>query len=253
MLFRLGAICDRVVRSRELWVTPVQDYANYNLWKSWPEDAFMRVSPIEASAFSADFEGISLQQSRFLDIGFGNGALLSWAQSRGAVIYGVEVLETSLERARKKGIPLLSSDLKDNLPQFSEFFDVIVAYDVLEHLAIPEVIRTLDVMAQMLKPGGKVMLRFPNGQSPFGRFLQHADHTHRSTLSEAILDQMTVSGPLTMSRIKRKVRPVGSLQHRLGAHVKSLVRTFTEWYLKAIFNLNCDLDTNVVIQLTKRV
>jgi 2-polyprenyl-3-methyl-5-hydroxy-6-metoxy-1,4-benzoquinol methylase len=85
--------------------------------------------------------------------------LLSWAKSRGAAIYGIEILETSLERAKEKNIPLLSSDLGDNLPQFNEFFDVIAAYDVLEHLSIPEIVIALDAIAKMLKPGGQLMLR----------------------------------------------------------------------------------------------
>lgn len=104
-----------------------QDYLNYNEWKSWPNDSFFRFSPHEAIYFSADFDGVSLLDAKFLEIGFGNGALLSWAKSRGAAIYGTEILETSLERAREKNIPLLSSGLGDNLPQFSEFFDVIAA------------------------------------------------------------------------------------------------------------------------------
>jgi len=132
-------------------------------------------------------------------------------------------------------------------------FDVIAAYDVLEHLSIPEINITLDAIAKMLKPGGELMLRFPNGQSPFGRFLQHADHTHRSTLSLAILDQLTVCGPLTISRYKsKKPAPIGPLRHRLGVHLKSSMRVVTEWYLKKIFDLNCELGTNVVVRLTKR-
>jgi 2-polyprenyl-3-methyl-5-hydroxy-6-metoxy-1,4-benzoquinol methylase len=241
MLIQLGGTMSR------------QDYVNYNHWKSWPNDSFFRFSLHEASYFSADFDDISLLDAKFLEIGFGNGALLSWAKSRGAVIYGIEILETSLERAREKDIPLLSSDLGDNLPQFNEFFDVVAAYDVLEHLSIPEIIITLDAIAKMLKPGGELMLRFPNGQSPFGRFLQHADHTHRSTLSLAILDQLTVCGPLTISRYKsKKPAPIGPLRHRLGVHLKSSMRVVTEWYLKKIFDLNCELGANVVVRLTKR-
>ena len=134
-------------------------HVNYNHWKSWPNDSFFRFSLYEASYFSADFDDVSLLDAKFLEIGFGNGALLSWAKSRGAAVYGIEILETSLERAREKNIPLLSSDLGDNLPQFNEFFDVIAAYDVLEHLSIPEIIITLDAIAKMLKPGGELMLR----------------------------------------------------------------------------------------------
>jgi 2-polyprenyl-3-methyl-5-hydroxy-6-metoxy-1,4-benzoquinol methylase len=231
-----------------------QDYINYNSWKSWSKDSFFRFSDHEDRYFSADFEGVSLPRAKILDIGFGNGALLSWAKNRGADVYGIEILQTSLERAREKNIPLLSSELGDNLPKFVNFFDVIVAYDVLEHLNLSEIIRALDASAQMLKPGGMLMLRFPNGQSPFGRFLQHADHTHRSTLSLAILDQLTASGPLLITRHQSKrIALAGRLPHRVGARIKSLLRAMTEWYLRTIFDLNCDLGPNVVVRLTKLV
>jgi 2-polyprenyl-3-methyl-5-hydroxy-6-metoxy-1,4-benzoquinol methylase len=227
-------------------------YANYSRWKSWSEESFLQFSAHEANYLSADFSGITLHDSKFLEIGFGNGALMSWARSKGAHIYGIELLEASIERARARGIPLLSPKLEDNLPEFSEYFDVVAAYDVLEHLSLPEVITALDIIAKLLKPGGTLILRFPNGQSPFGRFLQHADLTHRCTLSLAILDQLTMCGPLTISSVKlKKPKPIGSLAHRAGSIIKSAMRTATEWYLKKIFDLNCELGTNVVVRLIK--
>ncbi|KRR03157.1 class I SAM-dependent methyltransferase [Bradyrhizobium valentinum] len=229
------------------------DYANYGHWKSWDHDSFFRFSEYEANWFAADFDGVPLVDAKFLEIGFGNGALLSWAKSRGASIFGIEILDASLERATARNIPLLSSNLGDNLPQFREFFDVIAAYDVFEHLSISELTTALDAVATMLKPGGELILRFPNGQSPFGRFLQHADHTHRSTLSVAILYQLTVGGPLTISSKRpKKPAPIGPPWRRLGARLKSVLRLVTEWYLKKIFDLNCELGTNVVMRLTKR-
>jgi 2-polyprenyl-3-methyl-5-hydroxy-6-metoxy-1,4-benzoquinol methylase len=231
-----------------------REYASYDHWKSWSEDSFFRFGPFEANYYLADFDNVSLVHAKFLEIGFGSGTLLSWAKSRGADIYGIEIFPVSIERAKKNNIPLLSSELGENLPQYNEFFDVVAVYDVLEHLSISEIITALDVIAKMLKPGGELLLRFPNGQSPFGRFLQHADHTHRSTLSAPILEQLTISGPLRISRYKSKnSAAVGPLWYRLGTRAKFAMRTVTEWYLKTIFDLNCDLDTNVVMRLTKQV
>ena len=229
-----------------------QAYANYSTWKSWSEDSFFRFSPQEANYLSNDFGDVALEGSTLLEVGFGNGALMSWAKSRGAEIYGVEILETSIRRARACGLSLLSPRLEENLPRFSEYFDVIAAYDVLEHLSLPEVINTLDAIAKLLKPGGTLVVRFPNGQSPFGRLLQHADVTHRCTLSLPILEQLTACGPLKISSVRSKrPRAVGSLACRAGSFGKTAMRGATEWYFRKIFDLDCELSTNVVVQLKK--
>ena len=87
----------------------------------------------------------------------------------------------------------------------------------------------------MLKPGGLLMLRFPNGQSPFGRYLQHADHTHRSTLSLPIIEQLTVSGPLTIVRHKpKKMAHARPPLYKIAVRIKSSLKVITELYLKKI-------------------
>ena len=54
-------------------------------------------------------------------------------------------------------------------------FDTVVAFDVFEHFALEEIEARLAALETMIRPGGHLLMRFPNGQSPFGLVLQHGD------------------------------------------------------------------------------
>lgn len=229
------------------------DYGNYNEWKVWEEKSFFEATPFEAHYFCADFEGIDLNGKAFLEIGFGNGAMLAWAKSMGAAVVGNEILESALERAANRGIELIRSLEPESIAAYEEHFDVVAAYDVFEHLTIPQLSEMLKAIASMLKPGGKLVIRFPNGQSPFGLMLQNADHTHRSVLSHAIINQLVTGTTLRITKVTGgKQVPHGSLLMRLGLRVKRGLRQVTEWYLRQIFDLDCELAVNLVMVLTKR-
>ena len=229
------------------------EYSNYDKWKSWEEKDFFRVSPFEAHYLSADFEGIDLDGKTFLEIGFGNGSMLAWAKSKGASIFGNEILESSLKRAAEKDIKLLPSLKADHIAAYKDYFDIVAAYDVFEHLTIPELSDMLNAIGVMLKPEGRLVVRFPNGQSAFGLMLQNADHTHRSALSAPIISQLVAETELHIMKVSGGAQmPYGSLAARLGQRAKFAARRVTEWYLRQIFDLDCELGNNLVIILKKR-
>ena len=61
-------------------------------------------------------------------------------------------------------------------------FDLVVAFDVLEHVPPAEALAFLRALLRVLRPGGCVLLRFPNADSPFGLAHQNADVTHLNTI-----------------------------------------------------------------------
>jgi 2-polyprenyl-3-methyl-5-hydroxy-6-metoxy-1,4-benzoquinol methylase len=236
-------------------VATASDYCNYDEWKSWEEKDFFRVSPYEALYLSADFDGIDLAGRTFLEIGFGNGSMLAWAKGKGASIFGSEILESSLKRAAEKGIRLLPSLKADDIAAYKEFFDIVAAYDVFEHLTISELSEMLNAIASMLKPDGKLVVRFPNGQSPFGLMLQNADHTHRSALSVPVMSQVAAGTGvgLRIAKVTGGAQvPYGSIAIRLGQRAKFAARRAAEWYMRRIFDLNCELGNNLVMVLVKQ-
>jgi 2-polyprenyl-3-methyl-5-hydroxy-6-metoxy-1,4-benzoquinol methylase len=228
------------------------DYAEYEKWKSWEEDGFFRVTPVEASYLPGDFGHIDLAGKKFLEMGFGNGTLLAWAQSQGAEVYGTEILDVAIERARKHGIPLLASNLSDNLPQYAGFFDVVAVFDVFEHLTLDQLEACLKAVEALLKPGGRAVFRFPNGQSPFSLHLQYADQTHVQVLSQPIFQHVLGKTSMRILSVTSGANGyTGSWPRRQVQRMKYALRSATQWYLRKIFDLSCLLGTNLVVTVQK--
>lgn len=72
--------------------------------------------------------------------------------------------------------PDLVCDITEGLPYEENTVDEVVAIDFIEHLERPEVMRLMDEIHRVLKPGGKFFHRTPSGE---GRGAWQ-DPTHRS-------------------------------------------------------------------------
>jgi SAM-dependent methyltransferase len=121
---------------------------------------------------------------RLLELGCGDGRLL--AELRGDFdVTGIDISEYAVARARQRlpGAHLLVGDVADCDPE--AHFDVVVAFNVLEHLPDP---RTLMMrVGEMLSEGGRFVFAVPNKHGTVGsalvRLMNRMDHTHISTYS----------------------------------------------------------------------
>jgi 2-polyprenyl-3-methyl-5-hydroxy-6-metoxy-1,4-benzoquinol methylase len=172
-------------------------YQSYHAWKGW--DNPFTCPPALADYYAAEFAGIALHGARLLEIGFGNGEFLAWASEQGAVVAGSEITSESIAAAKTRGLTLVPPDFEDG-PTAATTFDIIVAFDVFEHLPVAAITAKLSAIAAMLSPGGWLLLRFPNGQSPFGLDSQHGDATHVTALSRAKIEQYAAGLPLATHR-----------------------------------------------------
>lgn len=173
-------------------------YANYQDWKSW-DDLFVYSSD-HAGYFAAELADLQTDGSDVLEIGFGAGSCVAWLQERGARVSVTEISERSCSAARTRGLEVLPANLPEAAIDHAERFNTIIAFDVFEHLDLVTVGLYLDACATLLKPGGRVLLRFPNAQSPFGLQPQAGDPTHKSPLSLAVLQLMIIDRPYSVVR-----------------------------------------------------
>lgn len=101
---------------------------------------------------------------KFLEIGPGFGTFSSLAKDSGffSTVSVVERTPSMAEACRAKGLHVIESALEDLTDNFFEVADVVVCFEVIEHVFGP--IDFLLSVSKMLKPGGLFMFTCPNGK-----------------------------------------------------------------------------------------
>lgn len=98
---------------------------------------------------------------RWLDIGYGKGALLSSAEKRGWTCHGVELSPQALSFGERRGW-IVTNDAGDSR-LCPDCFDVVTMIELVEHLDAPR--RFLKTAALWLRPGGLLYITTPNADS----------------------------------------------------------------------------------------
>jgi SAM-dependent methyltransferase len=97
---------------------------------------------------------------RVLDLGCRTGALTQHYADGNSVV-GVDVDRNALEQAEARlAIDTIWADVEDELPFPDESFDVVVAGELLEHLADPPAV--VAHVRRVLRPGGRFVGSVPN-------------------------------------------------------------------------------------------
>lgn len=160
--------------------TGMENYTQYLEWKNWTEEKFLDCPAFEHDQYDELFKLVGpLDGTAACEIGFGNGQLLGYLRARGYTLAGTEMLAPLLERARRHGIS--AARRIDDFPD-AQRFNLIVAIDVLEHIPQHEAAAFLAGLGARLTPGGRILLKFPNGDSPYGLRNQHGDVTHLAVI-----------------------------------------------------------------------
>ena len=230
---------------------PADAYAGYARWKGW--DGAFEVRERDARYFAAEFAGIELAGKRVLEIGFGNGRFMAWARAQGADVSGIEINPDMLDAATHHGYAVRNAALGELVDERASF-DLIVAFDVLEHWDTDELIANFHHVSDLLGTGGVFLSRFPNGHSPFGRVYQHGDFTHKSVISAFKIDYLAGLSGLDVvrvanaRRVSSKPGALRALRHRWMA----LRRAWVERSLSRLYGTErLPLDPNLVAVLRK--
>ncbi len=202
---------------------PAQQYRQEYLdWKGWTAAGFARLTAGARRYFDAELRRTNLPLGAplgVLEIGFGNGEFLAYARTRGWQIAGTELNPELVELARANGFHAICAGSLGEFPDAG--FDIVVAFDVLEHIPQASMLEFLHDVVRVLKPGGIFLARFPNGDSPFGLLTQNGDVTHVSVIGSGKVEYFAKELRATIVFVGGEAEPV-----LVGNYRKSLYRLF---------------------------
>lgn len=94
-----------------------------------------------------------------LDIGCGNGEFLAVARDLGYRVTGIEIDDNAIEVASQTGFDVIKAALPHTSFEANRFQQITLNH-VIEHLHDP--MASLSEICRLLKPGGRLWIRFPN-------------------------------------------------------------------------------------------
>jgi 2-polyprenyl-3-methyl-5-hydroxy-6-metoxy-1,4-benzoquinol methylase len=102
-----------------------------------------------------------------LDVGCGNGIISRGIGRSGFTVYGIDISEKAIEKARSlTTLPNVTFDniSAEQLVADGKRYDAVICSEVLEHLNQPE--KLLHTLYQSLSDNGILIVTVPNGQGP---------------------------------------------------------------------------------------
>lgn len=104
-------------------------------------------------------------KAKLLDLGCDDGKItLKLAKHITTIrVYGIDIVEKKLKLAKKNGIKPIKSDLNKKLPLKDNYFDIVHANQVIEHLI--DIDNFVDEIKRVLKPKGYAVISTENGSS----------------------------------------------------------------------------------------
>ncbi|HUF26444.1 MAG TPA: class I SAM-dependent methyltransferase [Gemmatimonadaceae bacterium] len=132
------------------------------------------------------------RDAHVLDLGCGHGSLLHVARGEGYQnVEGIDVSPEQVELAERLGIAgVRHGDVMDEIARCGDgVVDVVITFDVIEHLQRPELLSLADEVFRILAAGGRWIIHTPNAESPlFGR-IRYGDLTHEQAFTRESVKQ----------------------------------------------------------------
>lgn len=225
-------------------------YASYEEWKGWNQ--LFTYTPDKADYFKGETQGLAIRDADVLEMGFGSGDMLQWLFDQGARVNGTEINPVLVRAAMDRNIPVIEADIERVANAHSGRYDTIIALDVFEHFTFAEVAIRLEAAETLLKPGGKLLLRFPNAQSPFGLYPQCGDPTHLSGLSRSVFESLLVRRHFVIERYGATYRAKGRGTRAVIARaLRHALRNLIARVLNFVYSTDIPYDPVVVIVLRR--
>jgi len=197
------------ILTKENYLSIVKDYWNMNQFLKYP---LLK----------------NLKGKKLLDIGCGTGEFLVVMQNLGYQVSGVDFNEKAVNFA-KNHLDIENvypDDVIKFLENKKEEYDVITAFEIIEHINNPK--KLLELVYQTLKPGGYFALSLPNRERYWGKIspkIENWDfpYQHLTRWNLESLKRLT-ENHLFEVVITRKEIPTGWFMSRLRTLIESLLK-----------------------------
>ncbi|WP_191090144.1 class I SAM-dependent methyltransferase [Histidinibacterium aquaticum] len=231
-------------------------YDNCVEMKGWRADDFGSFDKGEAAFFQAEVGRLLAGRKaetpvRVLELGFGNGAFMGWARQEEFEILGTEIQPELRRRAESLGFEVAGQ--VEGIETAS--LDACVAFDVFEHIPHDELIMLCKEIHRCLKPGGHLVARFPNGDSPFSMPNWNGDATHKSWLGQNSIAHIMEQSGLDLVELRAPSEPCITPKDYLTRPLKLSLRSGFRLLAKAAFlggSAPATFHMNYMLHSTKR-
>jgi SAM-dependent methyltransferase len=129
------------------------------------------------------------QCKNVLDVGCGEGQFLEELAAQGIRASGVDADPAMVQECHKRGLSVAKANLFDYLPEHPGEFDGVFCSNLIEHLAMPDALRFLELARAALQPNGVLLVATPNPESLIVHLYEFwRDATHVRLYSRPLLE-----------------------------------------------------------------
>ncbi|MCS7053689.1 MAG: class I SAM-dependent methyltransferase [Ignavibacterium sp.] len=121
------------------------------------------------------------KSSNILELGCGPGYLINYLSSKGFnKIKGIDISKEQIQIAKAANYDVMEIDVFEFFKNNNEKYDLIFAFDFLEHFTKDELIELSHIIYENLNDNGIFLARTPNGQGVFAGYVIYGDLTHQT-------------------------------------------------------------------------
>jgi 2-polyprenyl-3-methyl-5-hydroxy-6-metoxy-1,4-benzoquinol methylase len=211
----------------------------YSSWKGWGDDNFGTLTLRDRATYRRELKGLLRTEAaappKVLEVGFGQGSFLAFCREQGWEVAGTEASEPLVAAGLKQGFVVKKAQDMRELPDAA--FDLIAGFDVIEHVPQAEMLAFLGALRRKLKPGGTILLRFPNADSWLGNQNFNGDPTHVTAMGHFKLEYFCQRAGLHIEHFGPEARLGfdGGVAKGIHALVAGPIVGLFGWVVKALY------------------
>lgn len=182
----------------------------------------------------------TLPSNTVADVGCGDGRFVLELQRRFPQkrVVGIDYSERAIRFARAFNPDnefIVSDLLSDESLQAAHSFDVVTLIEVLEHIPPEDARRFIERTAELLKPGGLIIITVPSDNVKLNP--KHYQHFNPQLIHQVLDGALTIE---TIEYVNKKSPLTTLIQRLLGNKLfllryQPLVNTLYRWYIQHLF------------------